>query len=210
MGQPAHIHRYTVRSWADTHAELSGCAQLDDVLTAITRAPDDVLGRLLALGASGDPLAHRVVLQTMLGKVVLLAASDQLAGVDDHLAELWLGIAAYPLEARPHRIAANLAWDVRKRVRARRFPAPVDPDRLVGVAAPTEPEEPGAAQVLAEAERLGLIDRSTHATLRAVYAEGRTSARAADVLGTSPEVVRWRCSRALRRLAGHAQALTLA
>lgn len=201
--------REHVAAWSAAHAELRGCRDLDDLLAAIAADPDAVLRRLLALGATGDGLAHRVVLQTMLGKMVRMAASDPRHGFDDHLAELWLGIAAYPLANRPCRIAANLAWDVRKRLAGRPSATPVDPDRLTSIAAPPPDDEPSAERVLAEAERLGLIDRLTCATLRVVYAEGRSSARAAEVLGTSPEMVRWRCSRGLRRLSGHSRALSL-
>lgn len=202
--------REHVAAWSLAHAEFRDCHDLDDLLVAIAADPDAVLGRLLALGAAGDGLAHRVVLQTMLGKMVRLAASDRRHGVDDHLAELWLGIAAYPLANRPCRIAANLAWDVRKRLAARPSAMPVDPDRLTSIATPDRLDEPSAERVLAEAERLGLIDRLTCVTLRVVYAEGRSSASAADVLGTSPEMVRWRCSRGLRRLSRHSRALSLA
>jgi len=44
-------------------------------------------------------------------------------------------------------------------------------------------------------------------SLWTVYVAGLTSAQAAEALGTTPELVRWRCSRALRRLAVHAELL---
>jgi DNA-directed RNA polymerase specialized sigma24 family protein len=40
-----------------------------------------------------------------------------------------------------------------------------------------------------------------------VYVAGLTSAQAASLLGSTPELVRWRCSRALRKLAAHAELL---
>jgi DNA-directed RNA polymerase specialized sigma24 family protein len=72
---------------------------------------------------------------------------------------------------------------------------------------PAEPDGPDAASVLAEARRLGLIDEVTHRTLWTVYVAGLTSQQAAAVLGTTPGAVRWRCSHALRRLAGRARLL---
>ena len=196
-----------LRTWACLHPALASCADLDEVLAAIRMEPDALLAGLLARGATGDALAHRVVLQTMLGSVVRLAAADPRHGVDDYLAELWLGIVTYPLVRRPRSIAANLALDARKRVWARERALPVDPVTLALVPAPAPEPEPSVPGVLAEAERLGLIDARTRLTLRVVYGEGLRSAQAAGVLATTPEVVRWRCSRALRRLAAHAEAL---
>jgi DNA-directed RNA polymerase specialized sigma24 family protein len=61
--------------------------------------------------------------------------------------------------------------------------------------------------VLADARRLRLIDDVTHRTLWTVYVAGLTSQQAAEVLGTTAGAVRWRCSHALRRLAGRARLL---
>lgn len=199
-----------IRTWAAVHPALAGCTVLDDVLAAIRRSPDEVLALLLALGVSGADLAHRIVLQAMLGKAVLLARADPRHDVGDYLTELWLLIRSYPLSRRPRRIAANLALDCRKRLAARTGALPLDPDDLAAVAEPEPLEEPTAARVLAEAERLGLIDRSAIRTLRAVYCEGKPSRQTAAELGTSPDLVRWRCSRALRRLAQHADQLSCA
>jgi DNA-directed RNA polymerase specialized sigma24 family protein len=179
-----------------TEPVLLGTDDLDGVLDLIRQHPDDVLAALLRLGAGGQPLAHRVVLQTMLGMVVRLCAGRH-ALLPEAISELWLAIADYPLERRPRAIAANLAWTVRRSLNTTPPPAPPPPD----------PHEPDAASVLADARRLRLIDDVTHRTLWTVYVAGLTSQQAADVLGTTAGAVRWRCSHALRRLAGRARLL---
>ncbi|MGV8910549.1 MAG: RNA polymerase sigma factor [Propionicimonas sp.] len=179
--------------WAAAEPALDGVADLGGVLDLIRHRPDDVLAALLRLGASGDHLAYRVVLQTMLGMLVRSCAGrpDLLP---EAISELWLAIAEYPLQRRPRSIAANLAWTVRRRLRS--VPQPGQPV--------PEPPGPGAAAVLAEARKLGLIDDVTHRTLWLVYVAGLTSQQAAIALGSTAGAVRWRCSHALRRLAGRA------
>jgi DNA-directed RNA polymerase specialized sigma24 family protein len=189
-------------SWAREPA-LAGAGDLAAVLRRVRERPDAVLAALLRLGAAGDQLAHRVVLQAMLGKLVLLCARRPDA-LPEAISELWLAIADYPLERRPTAIASNLAWTVH-----RRLPRPL-PVRPWGDLDPpdAEPGRRDAGSTLDEARRLGLIDERTHRTLWTVYVAGRTSAQAAAELGTTPELVRWRCSRALRRLAGQAELLS--
>lgn len=182
--------------WTMTEPALAGAGDLAGVLELIRQHPDDVLAALLRLGASGQPLAHRVVLQTMLGMVVRLCATRP-ALLPEAISELWLAIVDYPLERRPRAIAANLAWTVRRALCT--VAPPVPP--------PAEPDGPDAASVLADARRLGLIDEVTHRTLWTVYVAGLTSQQAAVVLGTTAGAVRWRCSHALRRLAGRARLL---
>lgn len=182
--------------WALTEPVLAGADDLDGVLDLIRQHPDDALAALLRLGAGGRTLAHRVVLQTMLGMVARLCAGRP-ALLPEAISELWLAIVDYPLDRRPRAIAANLAWTVRRSLHTATPPPPPPP----------QPRDPDAASVLADARRLGLIDEVTHRTLWTVYVAGLTSQQAADVLGTTAGAVRWRCSNALRRLAGRARLL---
>jgi len=182
--------------WTVTEPALAGADDLAGVLELIRHNPDAVLAALLRLGSAGHPLAHRVVLQTMLGMVVRLCAGRP-SLLPEAISELWLAIVDYPLERRPRAIAANLAWTVRRNLHTVAPPMPP----------PAEPDGPDAASVLAEARRLGLIDEVTHRTLWTVYVAGLTSQQAAAVLGTTAGAVRWRCSHALRRLAGRARLL---
>ncbi|MCW5951072.1 MAG: hypothetical protein KIT69_02275, partial [Propionibacteriaceae bacterium] len=178
---------------------------LAGVLASVRAAPDAVLAALLRCG---DATAHRVVLQTMLGRAVLDAARDPLHDLGDYVAELWLGIATYPLSRRPSRIAANLALDTRKRVRGRRLVRPVDPVRLANSVQRADDADPSlAGLVLAEAHRAALITADTERALRLVYTEGLGTGQAAAVLGVAPAALRQRCARAVRRLAAHAREL---
>jgi len=191
---PGSADRLT--EWSRAEPDLAGAADVADLLELIRRRPDAVLGTLLRLGAAGDALAHRVVLQAMLGMLVRFCAGRP-ALLPEAVSELWLAIVEYPLERRPRSIAANLSWAVRRGLRCAPPPLPATP----------EPPGPDAAGVLAQARQLRLIDEITHHTLWTVYVAGLTSQQAATVLGTTAGAVRWRCSNALRRLAREAALL---
>ena len=177
---------------------LAGAADLAAVLASVRGDPDAVLGGLLRVG---DSLAHRVVLQAMLGYVVRQAARDRYHDLDEYVAELWLLIAGYPLARRPDRIAANLALDLRKRVR--RSDTPVVATARLTLVTPAQAGA-GAALLLARARRIAVIDAEAEHALRLVYAAGLDTRQAASVLGVTPATLRQRCHRALRRLAAHA------
>jgi DNA-directed RNA polymerase specialized sigma24 family protein len=188
-----------VADWVQHCPELAQARDLDEILTSVPAAPDAVLGALLQLGAAGERLAWRVVLQAMLGKAVRLSCGRE-ERLAEAVAELWVVIAEYPLQRRPRSIAANLAWALRRRL--------AGPPMVVGDPASGEPSGgPTGAQALATARRLGLIDARAHLTLWLVYIDGLSSTQAAAELGTTPDLVRYHCSRSLRRLAGRAELL---
>ncbi len=174
---------------------LRGVGDLDQLLLRIRQHPDATLAALLTLGADGDRLAWRVVFQAMLPKAVRLSrgSEDRFA---EAVSELWVAIAEYPLARRPRSIAANLAWTLQRRL---------SPPPTVAMV-PASPG-PDADHTLSEARALGLIDAEHHRTLWLVYVLGLTSAAAAQELGISAELVRYRCSRSVRRLAGRADLL---
>lgn len=193
-------------SWAAEPAIGEGV--IGDLPAVVRASPDAVLGFLLQRVAAGDTLAGRVVLQVMLGRLVNDARRDPEHSLDDYVAQLWVGIATYPLHRRPSRIAANLALDVAKRVRHRSPAIPVDPARLVRLAAAAEPAEPELLESVLVTARAGqLIDEATEQTLRLVYQRGLRSHEAAMVLGVTPAAVRRRCRLAVQRLAANAGAL---
>lgn len=212
-GGVAKLNREWAALAADRHPfpvdEALPAGSYGDLLPAIRAAPDAVLWRLLRLHATGDHRAGRVVLQAMLGKVVLLARGDDRHDPDEYLAELWLVIAGYPLGRRPERIAANLALDTLKAVRGRRHRE--SPMGLGGLERPA-PGEPAwrVEDVLVVASSLGLVDEPTCRCLRAVYGRGLRSHEAARELQMSAAMVRYRTSRAVRRLAAHADQLLAA
>lgn len=211
----SHIADPVVRSLNQEWAELArlpvphswaGSAEfVGETLAAIGDDPDARLGDLLRCCAGGDQLAGRVVLQAMLGKLVRLAAEDGRHGVDEYVAECWLGVATYPLARRPRRIAANLAMDTRRRVRS-------GDDRRPGVRLAADADSDPVrvlevSGVVRAATRLGLIDRAAGACLYAVYGLGLRSHEAARALRISADLVRWRNARSIRRLAPHAAIL---
>lgn len=231
--------RSVIARWSSRHPAVRGCGTPADVLAAISSDPDPVLAALIAIhqrfrlpGApAGDQLAGRILLQTMLGKIVAMAARDRRHAVEDYVGQLWARLDSYPLARRPRRIAANLALDTLKAVthdtagpgRATTIPVTTAELELAGLghtafapgglpAGPqTDLADPvadlTARRVLRTAQDLGLIDEPTRRLLLSVYADGLTSADAAARHGLTPSTVRFRCSKAIRRMAQHAMSI---
>ncbi len=207
-------HRGLVRGWSRGHGALAECHSLADVLLAARGQPDAVLAALLTEVSKGDHLSARVVLQAMLGRIVRMAGRDQSAGVDDYVSALWCRICAYPLAARPTRIAANLSMDTFKAVYWERrwlrkgdvtpWPPEVFWDEQHERLFVRQESDPvAAAEVLRAGRERGVIDEPVHALLVSVYVDELTGSEAAARHWTSAESVRVRCSRAVRRLAAH-------
>lgn len=188
-------HDSTVADWGRHQRALRAASGLNDLLAVIRQTPDTSLAALIQLGLDGEGLARRVVLQSQLGKVVVLSKGRS-EWFDDAVSALWVAIAEYPLKRRPHAIAANLLWTLRRELR----PA-------ASVLMPIAPVEQTAEETLHAAMSLRLIDDEALRTLWLVYILGLSSARAGAVLGVSAETIRYRCSRDLRRLAGRAPLL---
>ena len=209
--------------WAGRHVALAG-GGLAEAVERATTGDDAVLRALLVESAAGSELAGRTVLQAMLGRLVRMAGRDPQASVDDYVGALWCVQRCYPLDRRPVRIAANLALDTLKTVqRDRRWcGAPAVDVWLPGEAwhavleqgvrrqvldHAAEQQAVAAADLIEAGRRLRLVDEATSRLLRHVYVEGLSGREAAARLGTSPGSLRVRCSRAVRRLAGHLPAL---
>lgn len=212
--------------WTGLHPALSGCVCLDDLLDAVRAAPDAILWLLLDATAHGDELAGRVVMQAMLGKLVRMASVDRAAGADEYVAAMWCRIRTYPLQTRPRKIAANLALDVLKTVNqekhwGRRAPevALVSSAELMDLLHTQSVTRAqldhgadvallSATTVIHVADQLGLIDQETRDVLLSVYAEGLSSRAAAVRHRTNAAMIRFRCSKAVRRLTQHSVTLT--
>lgn len=136
--------RVLLRRWARAHPVLGGLERPGDVVDAIDAADhartDELLGALLSLLREGHQLAGRVLLQTMLPKLLRLAQSTNRQGTS-HLedqrqvavAEFWVVATTYPLERRPTRIAANLAMETLNHLSKRQpssTEAPCEPYRV--------------------------------------------------------------------------------
>jgi DNA-directed RNA polymerase specialized sigma24 family protein len=224
------------REWAglaDDHLDLgarwSGYdvlraqSALNAVLTAAREHPDAVLGALLDAASNGDQLASRVVLQAMLGRVVRMSGRDAQRQVDDYVAALWCQIRTYPLARRPQRIPANLALDTLKAVhREYRWLVQGEvvlwkPDDFTDeefdavmsqrVSDRADDAAIQARAVLAAGRSLRLITDRSHAVLHTVYIDGLNGAAAAARHDTNVGAIRVQCSRAVRRLADHADVL---
>lgn len=211
-----------VEDWASRHPILRHCSDVHTVLARIAGDPDEVLRALLVEVRAGSMTAARTVLQAMLGKIVLMANADRLNGIDCYLLAMWECIRRYPIERRPHHVAANLALDARKLAKREPVGSPsvvpwppgpsfadivdrqferdhVDHNRDLAMLT--------AGDVLRAAVELELIDADAGALLRSVYAEGTRAAEVAGQRHISPEAVRQRCSRAVRLLAVHSTAI---
>ncbi|MET1005867.1 MAG: hypothetical protein ABWX96_09975 [Propionibacteriaceae bacterium] len=223
--QTASLPLPIVKSWAAEHEALKGCGSLDDVLHAVRGNPDVVLLALLSQNAVSEGLAGRVVLQAMLGKIVRLAQRNRQAQIDDYIAALWLRIGTYPVHRRPHKVAANLALDTLKTVtnevrwtRQDVVITPLSSEELLDELFTDERlradldhnallAELTAAEVIALGDRLGLLDPQSRDVMLTVYAEGLTGRDAAERHHTTADMVRFRCSRSVRRLADHSTSL---
>lgn len=186
--------------------------RLDQILVAIRRDPDPVLRWLLHRARAGCPLARRTVWQTMLPKLVRMARVDPHNRLGDYAAALWLQLDR--VNPYRHNLAANLALDTLKAVKADRgareiAARPADPADLGQLPGPHS-DELSARRVLRTARELGLIDDITARVLTSVYADGLTGKQAAARHATSPTAIRYRCSRGVRHLARHADRLLAA
>jgi hypothetical protein len=216
--------RGSVVRWAERHQALTPCRCLGDVLLAIRREPDAALSALLTEVLSNDQLAGRVVVQSMLGKLVRMAQLDEEHEVGDYISAFWCVLKAYPLAARPRKIAANLVLDTLKQVRRERYSS-----RCYGVV----PWPPGAEldevyeqvkrrdsldhqwdiagmtapDLLDAARHLGAVSVEYRRLLSSVYVEGMSGTEAASRHQITAGSVRVRCSRAVEQLRQHLQQL---
>jgi hypothetical protein len=212
--------RGSVIAWAEKHQALAPCRCLGDVLLTIRREPDAALSALLTEVLSNDQLAGRVVVQSMLGKLVRMAQLDEEHEVGDYISAFWCVLKAYPLAARPRKIAANLVLDTLKQVRRERYSS-----RCYGVV----PWPPGAQldeayeqvkrrdsldhqwdiagmtapDLLDAARHLGAVSVEYGRLLSSVYVEGMSGTEAASRHQITAGSVRVRCSRAVEQLRRH-------
>jgi hypothetical protein len=220
--------RSAVRRWADQYEVLTPCRTLDDLLSLTKLNSDAVLLALLTEVSRGhDQLAARVVLQTLVGRMVRMAQRDPRGSIEDYLAALWCVINSYPLRRRPTRIAANLSLDTLKAVSndhrwlgrgdvslwpssesLEELLAPVGLDGNPYDSLPSGDLE--VRRVLEAGRLLSLIETSDALLLQRVYAEGWSGDRAAREFRMAKGTVRVRCSKAVRRLAAHAAELAAA
>lgn len=205
-----------VAAWGRREAGLAGCASLSDVERATRARPDTVLLALLRRGQAGDALALRTVFQLMLGKAVRIAAThtgrDSRASLEQAaVTALWSVVAAYPVQRRPVKVAANIAMDTLRLTVAdlahQRHEIPSAPDELHpadGAAAVAAPADLELIQLLAWAVEGAVITTEDANLVVDIYAPapGRAGGSAAAARhGLTWAAARQRASRATRRIA---------
>ena len=191
-------HDHMAAEWARDCPALDGCTRLDDVVAAC-RSDDVAVIAVLARAQSGCPVAGRCLLQALLPHLIGLARRDPHRTVDDYLGACWP--VAMDYRPRPGaRALATLALNTRKALGhewtgLRLLPA----DRA---AAETEPEIT-VADVVSVSRRLRLVPSASADVLVSVYGDGLSGRQAAERHHMTADMVRYRCSSAVRTLRAH-------
>lgn len=221
----------TVHQWARLEPTLTGYTRPADIVDAIDAADpartDEMLLALLRLHQRGHQLAGRVLLQTMLPKLIQIArrasptSSDDAWTEDRHhiaIAEFWDVMTGYPVDRRPTRVASNLALDTLHRLvggRRHQHAIPIAPNQmrvLNGGRAHAATSDAVVGTISVDADLIQVLTwavahavvTADEATLlaEAYLTDGPRSGFAATAarLGLSQAAVRQRCSRASRRI----------
>lgn len=172
---------------------------------------DETLLALVGAAQQGDHEAGERVLASMAFPLAAMARRSQQTTLAQFVSAAWLVVESYNLQRR-HRVLTNLVLDALKQVTRDRVmrwderlrPTPVGEEWPQPV---DRPERGRAVAVIDSARELRLIDDPTHAVLGAVYVAGMSGREAAEATGTSHDMVRYRCSRALRLLRQHQRTL---
>ena len=186
---------------------LSSLTRLDH---SAGRLDDQTLTHLLVSCQSGDTHAGERVLAAMAFPLASMARRSVQTELAHFVSAAWFVIEGFNT-TRTHKVMTNLLLDTLKQVTRdrvsrwdeRSLPHP-NPElwrqehRDEGVT---------AAELIAAARRLHLIDERTTSILQAVYLRGLTGRETAALVGDSPEMVRYRCSRAMKTMRAHQQEL---
>lgn len=200
---------------ARRHASsLSSVDDLDDLVAAMHRHGDLPLLFAIEVAQAGSYVAARAIIQAMLPKLVRLTHSVRegrtfSSVIPEAIAAMYEVIYRYPRDRRPRSVAANLALDTLKSVRASLGPdlpasealdvlatATVErPNRYSSAATPLVATSDELTAVLAEARRQGIVT-SAEARLLWLVATGGSKAEVARSLGITPAALRQRYHRA--------------
>ena len=171
---------------------------------------DEPLLHLLARAQAGDIRAGEAVLASMAFSLATMARRSLQTPLDQFVSAAWCVIAGFNLSRRD-KVLTNLVLDTLKQVTRdrvsrwdeRTVPLPESPTWPTGIHSRGRPERGEALAVLRTARELDLIDERTRDALDAVYVQGLSGKEAAARLRDSHDMVRYRCSRGLRRLRAH-------
>ena len=166
---------------------------------AIRFNPDKVLLELIAACQAGYGLAGRVIIQTLLGKIITMSRSHPSTNVSAMVSSLWIRISTYPTARRSSHVAANLVLDTLKdSLRETRV---LDYLQLPRV----DPYD--ASDVIQAAWELDLASPESLTIVEAVYAQGLSVREVAELHSLTPAAVRRRCSDTVAKLRGHRESL---
>lgn len=186
-------------AWARECPSLEGCCRLDDVVDAC-RGDNLAMLAILTRAQSGCPVAGRCLLQALLPSLSALACRDPRRTLDDYLGASWPVAMSLRPEPGAH-VLATLALNTRKAMV--REQAGVWQVPTADVPEPAVDVPITAADVVSTSRRLRLVPGASADVLSSVYDEGLSGREAAERHHTSPEMVRYRCSSAVRALRKH-------
>jgi DNA-directed RNA polymerase specialized sigma24 family protein len=180
---------------------------------------DAVVALLVQRAQAGDRLAGECLLQALSTRLLQLSRKHPRHRFEDFVTAAWVRIMDYPAANRSTSVLANLAWDSLKSVSReharlnREQPAARVPEvgpgcSSVAVGSALEPgvEPPpreAAAQIIDYAFRAKLVPMESAAILQSVYRDGLPGKEAARRHHTSEDMIRYRCSSAIRKLRAH-------
>ena len=218
----------------DDAGVLAAFASIGQVVAHLAARPspseaDAILIALLRAGHDGSQLAHRAVLQAMLGAVTRLAhcrTGRRRSRIEDSESEavsaMWQRITTYPLDARPERVAANLKLDALKTLDVMRIEQFRHDHYTIGLGtkdddpAVTDPdaEDPSDSPALAVIDLLQWAQRTAVLkpaevrviALRHLGERELSFAQIADELAEPYDTVNRRYTRAIKKLTQHATA----
>jgi len=183
------------------------------LLDRLTQPPrpssdDDELIDLIERAQDGCTESGADVLSVMVFSLAAMARRSREVTFSQLISAAWVVMRGYNTQRRA-RVKANLVMDTLKHV-TREQHAGDDVEPIPGAQADrhptsstTRPERTEARRVLDQAHRVGLLSPDNLRVLVEVYLHGYSGREAAQRLGMSHDMVRYRCSRTLRSL--HAQ-----
>ncbi len=205
-------HDSIVSSWSLSHPALAGVNDLGGIVARCRGGDDEATAALINLAQRPDPVAGHCLLQILLPSLVRLSGRHRGADLGSYVGACWLVISSWPARRRHHLVTA-LAWQTR-RVVVRELrqtpllaPALPDPRDHPALHDREEPPEFAARAVIHAAREQELVPAESLRALEAVYAAGLSGREAAEQLGMSHDMVRYRCSSAVRMLRRHREHL---
>ncbi|MDR2619886.1 MAG: hypothetical protein LBC29_01980 [Propionibacteriaceae bacterium] len=188
-----------------------------EIIIKQLRAGDDSLAlELLIQAQEGNRAAGELVLRALAPRLAWQCRRDPALDLADYSAAAWERIMRHPVAKRRRAVLINIALDALKllsrehAVKLHEIAMAELPEPHTAYCAEFEGQDelPLAGQQIIElAARRKLIPAASIRVLRSVYLAGLTPVEAARVHDTTPAMIRYRCSVAIRALREHRQEL---